>query len=126
MFVVRLNEVLQAMHRSRHSLTAEGELHDQLGFAASLVPLEDNKLLAFAQQKYVAEQKALEASMHSKTMTNLDMDILDHQLVARIDRDLRSQYDQISEEIVDRLLARCLIDTTVTIEDLLPTILQSL
>lgn len=125
------------MHRYRYAVPASDEVHDQLGLAASLIPLQDEKLLAFAKQKLLLEQSqeeegeedGIDKRKSDKHKTGVDLDILDHQFIARVDKDLQQQYEQLSEEIVDHLLARCLIETTIEVDELFlldPELLQKL
>jgi len=126
-----LNEVFTALHHYRYSAQDPfpiDKIHDQLSVFAALVPLHDEKLLAFAKQKLILEQQQLEQHPVSPItkQKNLQLDILDHQLIARVDKELQLRYEQISDEIVDHLLARCVIDTTFQFDALLPEIMHLL
>lgn len=118
-----MNEIFRSLHNSRYSknLSAQ-DIQDDLGIAAKLVPLEGEKLIAFARQKLLAEEEEMRKEIRSKS-SNLALDIMDHQFIARVNKDLQTQYEQISNEAAEELLLRCLFEAANGVEDLLPDIL---
>ena len=122
----RMNEIFRSLHNSKHAKHLSAlDIQDDLGIAAKLVPLEGDKLLAFARQKLLAEEEAIRKETRNKS-SNLVMDIMDHQFIDHVNKDLQKQYEQISQEVADELLSRCLMDAANDVEDLLPDLLQHL